>query len=256
MKFATWTATLASALLLALVTVAPAMATEFLPEPGPQLYGETRINMLNGLETWAVNPNNVDLAGDVYNNTNPQAAANFGFAQTNLATIYGDRVATTSKGLLLENDFTIYNSGSSAGALLTATYQISFFNAASNTLIGGFNTNVNFTAGGGLPPGFFAVVTVTNLGVLGINLNTQDVLVTQQLVAKTGTATVVGIASLDPPTIGSSTNTMFISSPSIPAGYYNIGNPPLNANPGYRINVNSATPAGHDSWGQVKALYH
>jgi hypothetical protein len=253
MYFAKRFATVASALLLTLLTVAPAMA-QLLPESST--YFETvRINRVSGAVTYAVNPNNVTLAGDVYNNTNPAAPANFGFSSTDLGSVWGDQLATTGTGILQENDFTIFNSGSSAGPLLSAVCVISFYDGGSFAPLGSYTGSINF--GAGLPPGSFAIASFTGLGALNINLNTQNVIVTQVVVSKTGTATRLGIASLDPPSIGSSTNTMYISSSTVgPAGFYNIGNPALNANPGYRVNVSNATPVGNATWGGVKALYH
>jgi hypothetical protein len=140
--------------------------------------------------------------------------------------------------------------------LLTASFKIDVNNAATNTLLGAYATTpINF--GAGLAPGFFSIITVTGLGGLNISVNTSDVLIRQQIAVKTGTANRLGIASLDPPTIGSSANTMYISASTVgPAGYYNIGNPPLNANPGYRINLSAPVPTQPKSWGAVKALYH
>lgn len=196
-----------------------------------------------------------ELAGDVYNNTNPQAAANFGFSSTDLASIWGDRVTTTGTGILQENDFTVFNTGSSAGPLLSASFNIALNDGSSLAALGGYTTGV-VVFGAGLNPGFFSIITVTGLGGLNINVNTTDVLMRQQVATKTGLANRLGIASLDPPTIGSSTNTMYISSSTVgPAGYYNIGNPPLNANPGYRINVSAPVPVSRKSWGSVKNLY-
>lgn len=195
------------------------------------------------------------LAGDVYNNTNPQATANFGFSSTDLAAQWGDRVTTTGTGILQENDFTVFNTGSSAGPLLSATFNIFLNDAASLTFLGGYTTGL-VTFGAGLNPGFFSIITVTGLGGLNINVNTTDVLMRQQVATKTGTANRLGIASLDPPTIGSSANTMYINASTVgPAGYYNVGNPPLNANPGYRINVSAPVPVSLKSWGSVKNLY-
>lgn len=197
------------------------------------------------------------LAGDVYNNTNPQAPPNFGFSTVDLAAHYGDRVTTTGSGMLQENDFTIYNSGASAGALLTCSFNLALFNGMTNALLGSYTTGaVSF--GTGLPPGAFSIITVTGLGGLNINVNTTDVLMRQQVSVKTGAANRLGIASLDPPTIGSSSNQMYINASTVgPAGYYNVGSPPYpNSNPGYRINLNAPTPAGSYSWGSIKALYH
>jgi len=199
-----------------------------------------------------------ELAGDVYNNTNPAAPANFGLSSTDLFAQWGDRLNTTGPGTLQENDFTIYNSPSSAGALEAATFRIDLFEGGTFQGLGGYTTgSVNF--GAGLPPGFFSIVTITGLGGLNININTTDVVMLQQVDPTSGGATRLGIASLDPPTIGSSANTMWISAATINGGangFYNVGNPPLNANPGYRVNVNQPVPTQTQSWGSLKALYH
>ena len=219
--------------------------------------GHYYLNASTG-KSWASGPGGAIpfLAGDVYNNTNPPGTPNFGISSTDFASTWGDRVTTTGTGTLAENDFTLYNSQSSAGSVLTATFNIGLFDGASNALLGGYTTGVfNFTATP-LPPGFFAILTVTGLTGLNINLSTTDVLMTQQLATVTGTATRLGVASLDPPTIGSSTNTMYINSSTIgPAGFYTIGTPPLNANPGYRINRTTPLSTESKNWGAVKNLY-
>jgi hypothetical protein len=199
----------------------------------------------------------VQLAGDVYNNTNPQAPPNFGFSSNSPGAQFGDRVLTTGTGILQENDFTIYNSGSSVGPLFSASFNIGHFDAATMTLLGAYTTGVVTFGATGLLPGQFSIITVTGLSGLNINVNTTDVLIVQQIATKTGTADRLGIASLDPPTIGSSSNTMYINAASVgPAGYYNIGGgTPLNANPGYRINLAQPVPASSKTWGAIKAAY-
>jgi hypothetical protein len=196
------------------------------------------------------------LAGDVYNNTNPQGAIIGSITSTDLNAQWGDRLTTTGTGILQENDFTIVNSGSSAGPLLTATFGIALFDGTTSALIGSYSTNpVNF---GSLGQGFFSIITITGLGGLNINVNTTDVIMRQQVLAKTGTASRLGVILFDPPTIGSSTNTMYINATTVgPAGFYNLGAAPnfVNANPGYRINLNQPVPAAAKSWGAIKAYY-
>lgn len=63
-------------------------------------------------------------------------------------------------------------------------------------------------------------------------MSTTDVIMIQMVATKTGAASRLGIASLDPTTIGSSTN------------------------PGYPINVSQPVSAQAKSWGSLKALYH
>jgi hypothetical protein len=195
------------------------------------------------------------LAGDVYNNTNPAPAPNFGFSSTDFAAQWGDRLATTGTGILQENDFTVFNSA--GGSLISASFNINLFDGTTLASLGGYTTGtVSF--GAGLPAGSFSIITITGLGGLNINVNTTDVIMLQQIAAKTGTTTRLGIASLDPPSIGTSANTMYINASTVgPAGFYNIGTAPnfLNANPGYRVNVNQPVPADTKSWGALKALY-
>lgn len=174
-------------------------------------------------------------ANDRYKNS---AATPIGaFSSTSLTSVWGDRVTTTGTGILDEMDFTIYNSSSSAGTLLTASFGLNIFNGTTLAPIGGFNTTtVSFGAGLGLNA--FSVITVTGLSALNINLNTTDLILTQTVLAKTGAANRLGIVFMDPPSVGSSTNTFYANSATVgPAGFYNVGNPAINANPGYRVNI-------------------
>jgi hypothetical protein len=193
------------------------------------------------------------LAGDVYNNTNPLPATLAAFSSTDLAAQWGDRVTTTGTGILQENDFTFYNSSSSAGPILTASFGIGLYNAATNALLGSYSTTpVNFGVGG-LLAGQFTIITVTGLGGLNVNVNTNDVLMVQQVLVKTGTGNRLGIVSANPPTIGSSANTMYINATTVgPAGYYTVTNVP---NPGYRINLSAPVSTTPSSWGAIKAIY-
>jgi hypothetical protein len=94
------------------------------------------------------------------------------------------------------------------------------------------------------------------LSGLGINLATTNVIVTQQLYDAPGNATKLGIASLDPPTIGSSPAYFYVNSSTVgPPGFYTVSGG-LNANPGYRINVMTGpVPTKNSSWGRIKSLY-
>lgn len=194
----------------------------------------------------------MQLVGDVYNNTNPTPSTLGAVASTDLNAQWGDRVTTTGTGVLQENDFTIFNSGTSAGPLLSTTFNIALFNGTTSAFLGGYSTTP-VTFAGGLNPGFFSVVTVTGLGSLNINVNTSDVIMRQQCGVRTGTANRLGVVSMDPPTIGSSGVSMYINASTVgPAGFYNVANVP---NPGYRINLSQPVPAAAKSWGAIKAIY-
>ena len=222
-----------------------------LPEAAPTFFGHATIDLSKGTVTWdhAISPILVNL--DVYSNVT--SATNFGFSSTDLASQWGDELFTTGAGTLDQNEFTIFNSGSSAGPLTTVTATVNFFDALTSTPFGGYATNINF--GAGLPPGFFSILTVTGLSPLLINLTTTDIVVIQQLSNVAGGASRLGIASMDPPTIGSSIPQMYINSSTVgPAGFYNISG--QSANPGYLVNViPPPVPTRTTSWGRIKGLY-
>jgi hypothetical protein len=193
----------------------------------------------------------------IYDNTS--ASALVGISSTDLASQWGDELFTTGTGLLSTHKFTLFNTGSSAGNLLTATVSVSFFNAVTSAPLGSYSTNINF--GAGLPPGFFSIITVTALDPLLILLNTTDIIAIQRVTAKTGAANRLGVVSMGPVLVGSSPLDMFISSATIGGGvpgFYLLGaggNPP--ADPGHFLAVNPP-PVGTASktWGALKKLYH
>lgn len=187
----------------------------------------------------------------IYDNTT--SAANFGFSSTDLLANWGDELFTTATGLLSTQQFSVFNSGSSAGPLLTANFGVQIFDFATSTLLGSYSTSVNF--GAGLAPGFFSLINVTALDGLGILLPTTDLVVIQRVISKTGAASRLGIASLNPPTIGASPATMWINALTVgPAGFYTVGTTP--ANPGYQLAV-APPPVGvtAKTWSSLKKLY-
>jgi hypothetical protein len=199
-------------------------------------------------------PSATNVLTTIYDNAS--ASATFGVSSTDLASVWGDELFTTGTGLLSTHKFTLFNSGSSAGPLLTATVNVSFFNAITSAPLGGYLTNINF--GTGLPAGFFSVVTVTGLDPLLIILNTTDVVVTQTITARTGAANRLGIVSMGPQLVGASPTSMYISSATIGGGvpgFYTFVNGP--ADPGHFLGVNPPPVATKSTtWGAIKKLYH
>jgi len=235
-----------SLLALLLAPVAIANAEVIVGEPIQGFEGNKTINAVPSKP--APTP---ALNATVYDNT--ASAANFGVSSTDLASQWGDELFTTNTGILSTMVFTVFNTGSSAGNLLTSTVAVSLFDANTSALLGSFNTNVNF--GAGLPPGFYSLITVTNLDPLLINLNVTDIIVVQGVTAKTGPANRLGVVSANPPTVGASPNDMYISSTTIgPPGFYTFQNGP--ANPAYQIQVALPPVGTHPTtWGRVKKLY-
>lgn len=213
-----------------------------------------------GVET--VTPSNVGkgslapglaVTSVVYDNT--ASPAIYAVSSTDLNALWGDRTLDFGTGVLNNHKFTIFNSGTSAGPLVTATVAVNFYDGVTTLLIGGYTVNVNF--GAGLNPGFYSIVNVTNLDALAINLNVVDVITTQQVGPRTGTASRLGIVSMDPPTVGSSPTSMYVSATTIGGGvpgFYTFTNGP--ANPGYQITVTVPT-VGVESktWSGVKGLF-
>jgi hypothetical protein len=235
-------------LVTVMLTLAGAAQAQVASESAPKFGGHVYLDLASGTSSFAAAPASAQIAGDVYNNTT--STANFGYSSTDLNAIMGDRLTTAGAGVLDQFDFTIYNSSSSAGPLLTATYLLNFYDGPTSTSLGGFTTNVTF--GTGLAVGYYTIVSVTGLSSLSIAAPT-DLIVTQKRTVSTGTATRLGIVSLDPPTIGSSPATFYLSTTTTPAGFYTITG--SNANPGYRVNVLAAVPAHATTWGMLKSLY-
>ena len=238
---------IAAVLLLGSVAFAADVDTE-----AAQYAGHIYVNAQTG-ESVFVGPNEAPAAGvDIYSNVlSPAIGA---ISSTSLPSIWGDHVVATGLGILSQHDLTIYNSSSSLGPLLTCNVAINFYNFTTSLLIGGYTGSINF--GAGLPVGSYTIVSFINLETLGtpIVLTTNDLVVTQQLTAKTGTGNRFGVALLEPVTLGSSPSTMYINSATIgAAGYYTVGTG--NANPGYRINAIAPVPTQPTTWGKVKNLY-
>jgi hypothetical protein len=227
-------------LLSSLVAVLSVSGTALAGIVGPDSSGvraapSLTINAITGGQT----SGSPRVSSTVYDNTT--SAANFGFSSANLSATYGDTLNMTGTGTLEDFTFSIYNStsGGNAGALNSCTANISFFRQSDSSLIGSFTGNVNFGSSP-LPAGFYTLVSFTGLSglVTPVAFDTANVIVTQSLTNVVGATTRLGIASLDPVTVGSSPNTMYIADPpGTPAGFYNIGSPPLNANPGYLVGV-------------------
>ena len=159
----------------------------------------------------------------------------------------------TGNGLLSSHVFTIYNSNTSAGVLLTATVAVDFYDDATATFIGGYSGTINF--GAGLPLNNFSVITASGLDPLAIILPS-NVICIQTVTATTGPASRLGVVLFDPVTTGASPTTMYIASATIGGGvpgFYNLGNP---ANPGHQIGIaQPPVPTQSRTWGEIKKLY-
>lgn len=197
----------------------------------------------------------VPAAGaSVYSNIT--SSVNAAISSPGLGAQWGDRIITAgSLGFLSELDLTVYNASTAANTLTACEVSVNFFNGPTFSFIGGYTGNVTFNPP--LPGGFYAIVTFTNLVPNVINLQ-NDMIVMQTLTGHTGAADRLGVVSMDPPTIGSSDPTMFISSGALGlSGFYQltVGGQPVNSNTGYRIAVQGPVPTEPATWGKVKSLF-
>src|SRR5262245_50664733 len=176
-----------------LVFTGVAFAANDLEVEGAQYGGHLWIDVQTGNVVHSEGPEGAALVGGVDIYSNVLSTANAAISSTSLAQVWGDRVTTVGVGILSENDFTIFNGSTSANTLLTANVAINFYNGATSAFIGGYTGLVTFTSP--LPGGFYSIVTFVNLETLvtPINLNVNDIVVTQQVTAKTGAATRFGI---------------------------------------------------------------
>jgi hypothetical protein len=178
---------------------------------------------------------------------NATSTAQFPVSSADLTVQWGDRLFTTGTGLLSTHKFTIFNSGSSAGNLVTCSVVVGFFDAATAAPLGSYGGNIDF--GAGLPPSGYAIITASPLDAFLILLNTSDVVVIQQVTAKTGPANRLGIVSMGPILIGSSPTTMLVNgvAQSFASGA---------ADPGHALAVNPPPVSTKSTtWGRVKNLY-
>jgi hypothetical protein len=150
--------------------------------------------------------------------------------------VFGDALNLTQGGLLSHVGLSLFNStsGGNTGPILTGTMTLNIYNntvpyaggslSSSDPLIASVNLTWDFTAGGGLPAGFFSTGT---FDLSGLNINIpQNIFVTQQFTETTGTSTRNGVILFPDPTVGSSPANVYINSSATAEGLYTFsGNP-------------------------------
>lgn len=195
-------------------------------------------------------PRGTQLNTLIYDNTTATTA--LAFSSTDLTMTWGDECLTTGTGTLSAFKWSVFNSGSSAGTLTGASFNLGFYDLVGAVNLGGYSGSITFSTA--LGKGFYSVITSTNLDALNINLSSTDLLVTQKVASKTGTASRLGIVSLSPVTVGSSPDYFYESGAATTAGYYTSASGSVQVI--YSIEV-APPPVGtkHGSWSQIKKLY-
>ncbi len=182
----------------------------------------------------------------VFTNLQTGFTANAAFSSTDASAVFGAQLATVGTGRLQDFSFTLFNSGTSAGALTSAQVAFNFYRASDSSLIGGFNVN---TGAINLATGFFTTLNVNGLDSLNINIDATDIIVTQSILSRVGAADRTGLVSASPVTIGSALPQLYIDAADVgggAAGFYNItsGGSPITFNAGYQIVVPTPASAG------------
>lgn len=179
-------------------------------------------------------------------------------SSTLLDTTWGDRVLLAATGKLDTFGFTVFNSGSSAGNLTAINVLLRFFdgpsfNTATGTgnLLGFVDGDVFF--GSGLAPGTYSTITVDgNTLSTPISFTTNDIFITQTLLAKAGPANRLGIiVSSAAPIVGTNYDGFFFRSNSSGTGLFQLSG--TTSNVLYVLNVTPA-PAPLPILGAVAAL--
>lgn len=152
-----------------------------------------------------------------------------GTSSTELTTTWGDRVLLAATGKLNRFEFTLFNSPSSVGNLNAINILLRFFDGPSfntstgtGSLLGFVDGDVIFSSG--LTPGTYSRIAVDgNLLSTPIDLTTNDVFITQTILAKAGPASRLGIiTSSEAPLVGSNYDGFFFRSNSSGTGLYQL----------------------------------
>lgn len=181
----------------------------------------------------------------VYDNLATSAVAGYSEANTNNP-IFGDALNLSQSGKLSFVGLTLFNSnsGGNTGSILTGSMLVKFYDntiaysggsLSSQPLLGSAVLTWDFTAGGGLPAGFYSTGTF-DLTSLNINL-TQNIFITQQFTETAGTSTRNGVVLFGNASPGSSPNNVYLNSLATPEGLYSFSGGAANSQFGYHIEV-------------------
>ena len=235
-----------AALALALLA-GPAAAAE-IGEPVLGLQDQPVISLSSDLGASSALVTNV-----VYDSTNQTVSA--ATSTTDLTAIYGDQLMVA--GGIGEDvsamKFAVFCSGSSTGALVSATETLRFYDLANaGAYVGGFSVGL-----GALAQGFYSIYTTTDIeNVVLITLPSMDLLVTQQLSNVVGASRMGTVLSYaNAPAVGMTNNAFYMSHATATAGWYTITGQTY-SNPHYKVEtVQSTVPTESQSWGSLKAEY-
>ncbi len=219
----------------ALALASPTWATinRIAPEEAvPKFAGQTIINYRTGQVSQKA-PSASLTGAVVYDDTTNIVG---GTADANPATVWGDDLNMTGTGVMSAVTFSVYNStsGGNTQPMTSADVAIDLFRQSDSSSIGGFTANLDFTADP-LPAGYYSLISFTDIDSLGINVDTPDVIIIQQLANVTGGTTRMGVIIADPPTIGASTDAFYVDNGANP-GWYSFGGNPK-ANLAYEVEV-------------------
>lgn len=189
----------------------------------------------------------------VYDSTNQAVSA--GTSTTDLNAIFGDQLQIA--GGVGEDvsvmKFAVFCSGTSTGALVSATETIRFYDLDNaGAYVGGFSVGL-----GALATGFYSIYTTTGIeGAVAITLPSVNLLVTQQLSNVVGASRMGTVLSYaNAPAVGTTNNGYYASYTGITAGWY-VSTGQTFSNLQYELETTqSVVPTESNTWGSVKAEY-
>ena len=214
--------------------------------------GHLLVDLASGTSRWS--PAMPSLATiDVYDNL--ESPGDFGVASSDPAAVWGDSLTISQTGIVESITITVLNSSSSLAPLTSATFLVTLRDAATHVDIANYLFGATFA--GGLPPGFYAMVSITGLSQAALPLDLPTTrLVIEQSTSNAVGSTRLGVVSFTPPTVGTSPPSMYVSATTafggVP-GFYTFVNGP--ADPGYDLKANVVDATRETSWGRVKKLY-
>ena len=245
-------ATVAAITTALIATFAAPAAAQFRVEPIRGFAGHLVVDARTGTSRWLPAVPSTSTI-DVYDNL--ESPGNFGVASSDPNAIWGDSLTITQTGIVESITITVLNSNASFSSLISAQFLVTLRDAATPVDIANFIFGATFD--GGLPPGFYAIASITDLGsaVVPVEIHTHDLVIEQSVMSSAGTS-LLGVVSLTPPTVGTSPPSMFVSASNafggVP-GFHTFAQGP--ADPGYDLKLNVVDAATPVSWGRVKRLY-
>ena len=163
-----------------------------------------------------------------YSNTLAGRITNF---SRNPGAWIGDDLTLETGGVVDSVSFSVYSSNTATTNVMSLDVEVVLERLADQSEIGRFTHHVDYSAIGGLRPGWYSEETVTNLAPLGISINVAEVLIKARFFNVVG-GTTLGQSIFNPPVVGSSADRFYLDdqtvNPPVTGWRWFSGNPTAN----------------------------